>query len=117
MWSFPLAKIPILQHICQSTFPSCHHPLCIHNHRDYVDTAGRNSLDSIHVSKLLAQDALSLSNPVPLFVPDVGECLDDLGKAIRRTTGQYYLWASCIRYVRVQVLPNELTDEGVEWWI
>ena len=117
MRSFPLRLIPILEYILQAAWACGKHTLEVNRDRNNLQTSGSGSLDSIHVCKFLAQYTLPLSNPIPLLTPSITQRLDCLRKAVRASICKDDFWSIKIRYVGVQVLASQLSQECVKWGI
>ena len=86
--SLALVFVPFLEDICQSSFAFSQHTFIIDLDRNDRQTTRFGSLDGVHVCKFFAQDSLSVSDPIPIFVPNVAECLDRLGETISGTDSQ-----------------------------
>lgn len=117
MRPLPTTKIPTLENMFQPAIPVYHHPIRIHSHSHDIDTPRLHRLYGVHIHKFLAQDTFSIPDPITILIPDIRQCLDGLGEAIRGTACQDHFWPACVGDVWVQVFADKLADEGEERWV
>ena len=114
MWPPPLVEVPMLHHVFQAARTVSTHALVVNLDGGHVQAPGSRRLYRIHVCKLLAHDAGSFSDPISLFIPDVGKALKCLCKPIGRSNCQDDLGSTSVWYIWMHVLSGELAKEGVE---